>query len=520
MSSYTRPGVYITEGPFATTVPTGSAIAATAFIGTAARGPVVPTRVDSWNQYKSIYGDLTNGSDLGYAVYHFFANGGRTAYVTRVVSASDNKAITSAITDTTAGVDRFKVQAKSPGTWANYAAATSSTTEAGLRVILSAGLRNGISETLPTGTGTPRTFNMSVFFNGSQVENWTEVSLDPDANQYLPTIINNYSKYVEVVDYSTGPGVVAAGASYALDYGTYTLSGASANAIVDADWEDAVDGLDTLTGEILINLVGQSTKARVDYATTYAEARGNGFVIIDPSSTATDTATITSLVDSYNKSSFGAVFYPMMKMPDPARSGAATLRDTYPGGAVAGLFTRVEGERTTAKAPAGYNYDLRGAYGLSTSFTDSQVGTLYDAHVNTLKSIPGGAVIINGSRTLRKTDITKFIPVRRSLNFIKTNIESIANVSVFEPNGERVWTDIKVRLSRFLSEFWSSGGLKGANASEAYYIICDETNNPPYAIENGELHVEVGVAMQSPAEFIVINISQFAGGATSTAENV
>lgn len=518
--SYTRPGVYVSEGPFSTTVPTGSAVAPTAFIGTASRGPIVPTRVDSWNQYKSIYGDLTNNSDLGYAVYHFFANGGRTAYVTRVVSSSDNKAQTASITDTTAGVDRFKVRAKSPGTWANYAAATASTTETGLRVVLTAGLRNGVSETLSGGTGTPLTFNMNVFFNGTQVESWSEVSLDPDANQYLPTTVNNYSKYVDVIDYDTGGGVVAAGASYALDYGTYTLSGASANAVVDADWENAVDGLDALTGEILINLVGQSTKARVDYATTYAETRGNGFVIIDPSASATDTSTITTLVDSYNKSSYGAVFYPLLKMPDPARSGAATLRNTFPGGAVAGLFTRVEGERTTAKAPAGYSYDLRNAFGLVTSFTDSQVGTLYDAHVNTLKSIPGGAVIINGARTLRKTDITKFIPVRRSLNFIKTNIESIANFSVFEPNGERVWTDIKVRLSRFLSEFWSSGGLKGSSAAEAYYIICDETNNPPYAIENGELHVEVGVAMQSPAEFIIINISQFAGGATSTAENV
>jgi hypothetical protein len=518
--TYTRPGVYVSEGPFATTVPTGSAVAPTAFIGATSRGPVTPTRIDSWNQYKTIYGDLTNSSDIGYAVYHFFANGGRTAYVTRVTGADDNKATSDPVLDEDNGLARFRVVAKSPGTWANYVAETGTTVQRGLAFILSQGLRNGISESLPSGTGAPATFNMAVFLNGNQVENWTEVSLDPDANQYLPTIVNNYSKYVDIVDYATGAGAVTAGASFTLSYGLYYLSGASVNAIVDGDWEDAVDRLESISGQLLINLVGQTAKSRVDYATSYAETRGNGFVIIDPQDTAVDNSTITSLVDSYNKSSYGAVFYPMLKMPDPARSGAATLRDTYPGGAIAGLFTRVEGERTTAKAPAGYNYDIRGAYGLSTPFTDAQIGALYETHVNTLKSIPGGAVIINGSRTLRRTDITKFIPVRRSLNFIKTNVENIANYAVFEPNSQRVWTDIKVRLSQFLADFWVAGGLKGNSASEAFYIICDETNNPPYSIENGELHVEVGVSMQSPAEFIIININQFAGGITSTVENL
>ena len=99
-------------------------------------------------------------------------------------------------------------------------------------------------------------------------------------------------------------------------------------------------------------------------------------------------------------------------------------------------------------------------------------------------------------------------------------METITNYSVFEPNGERVWTDINTRLSRFLSDFWAAGGLKGRNATEAFYIICDATNNPAYAVENGELHVEVGVALQSPAEFIIINVTQFAGGATTAAEAV
>lgn len=525
--AYSRPGVYVTEGPFTTTVPVGPQITPSAFLGTVGRGPVGPTRVDSWTQYKTLFGDLTNASDLGYAVYHFFANGGRTAYVVRVVDDSAVKAKSEDILGTIAGgssTTLFRVQAKNVGTWANYVAATSTTTKKGVQVVVTAGLRNGVAESLG-GTGTPLTFNLAVYFNDatSPVETWSEVSMDPDSPQYAPTIINNYSNYIDVVDVDAGltTGVVYTVTADTYDMGTGTGSVAGTDGTVaDADWATAVDSLDNVQGALLMNLVGQTAAVRVNDALAYAEARGNAFVIIDPSPAQTNTAGITGLVDTYSKSSYGAVYYPMVKMPDPARSGTATLRDTYPGGAIAGLYARVEQERTAAKAPAGYAYDVRNAYALVTNFTDSQTGLLYDAHVNTMKVVPGAGIIVNGARTLKKTDVTKYVPVRRALNFVKANVESIAQSAVFEPNGERTWTSLTTRLGRFLSDFWAAGGLKGRNATESYYIVCDSSNNTPYTIENGELHVEVGVALQSPAEFIVINVSQFAGGTTNTVETV
>jgi phage tail sheath protein FI len=538
--AYSQPGVYITEGPFSTTTPVGPTVTPTAFLGTVARGPEVPTRIDSWNQYKTSYGDLTNSSDLGYAVYHFFANGGRTAYVTRVTASAAVKAKSAGVAGSingsavnTAAGGLFEFRAKSKGTWANWVAAGASSAEKGLRVYLLTGARDGTLS-----GGQPLTFNIYVYFKGEEVERWTEVSLDPDSPQYAPTIVNNYSNYVDLV-FGSSLGVnpaLTAGTTYAITGTTtsvsttvsYKIGDATSGSdtdgtdgtVADSDWQTALNNLDLVTGSMLINLVGQTTATLVNMATTYAEARGNGFVIIDPSPAQTNTAGITGLTNTYNKTSFGAVYYPMLKMPDPARSGAATLRDTYPGGALAGLFARVEQERTVAKAPAGYAYELRNVYGLGTTFTETQIGLLYNDHVNTLKNIPGGGVISNGARTLKRTDITKYVPVRRAINYIKENVENIANFSVFEPNGERVWTDINTRISRFLSDFWGAGGLKGRNATEAFYIICDASNNPQYAVENGELHVEVGVALQSPAEFIIINVTQFAGGASTAAEAV
>lgn len=525
-ATYSRPGVYITEGPFSTNANVGTLVTPAAFLGTAARGPLTPTRVDSWNQYKTIYGDLSNAYNLGYAVYHFFANGGRTAYVTRVVRSTDTKATTAFFTGTIGGasatVNLFKVEAKNPGTWANYVASTNNSPVKGLQISISAGTRNGILETVTSpvqGTGTPTTFNLLISFEGNEVERWQDVSLDPDSPQYAFNIVNNYSNYVDIQQSSLNAGLTA-GVYYTVNAVSASAGGGTTTTPVQAaDWETSLNSLDTVSGPLLINLVGEYGTTNVNKALTYAENRGNGFVIIDPDPNQTAATIAPSLTNTYSRSSYGAAYYPMVKMPDPARSGATTLRDTFPGGAIAGLYSRVESERTVGKAPAGYAYDVRNAYGLALSFTDTQIGDLYNNHVNVLKAIPGGGVIVNGARTLRRTDITKYIPVRRSLNYIKANVESIAQLSLFEPNGIRTWTDIQTRVSRFLSDFWAAGGLKGRNANEAFYVICDATNNPQYSVENGELHVEVGVALQTPAEFIVINISQFAGG-TTTAEAV
>jgi phage tail sheath protein FI len=75
---------------------------------------------------------------------------------------------------------------------------------------------------------------------------------------------------------------------------------------------------------------------------------------------------------------------------------------------------------------------------------------------------------------------------------------------------------INTRLTTFLQAFWNAGGLKGRTAKEAFFVICNDTNNTPASIENGEVHVQIGVALQTPAEFIVIEVSQFTGGSTFT----
>ena len=81
----TYPGVYIEEIPSGVRTITGVATSITAFIGRARRGPVNdPTRVQSYAEYERKFGTLWKESTMGYAVQHYFLNGGTDALIVRV----------------------------------------------------------------------------------------------------------------------------------------------------------------------------------------------------------------------------------------------------------------------------------------------------------------------------------------------------------------------------------------------------------------------------------------------------
>jgi phage tail sheath protein FI len=94
-------------------------------------------------------------------------------------------------------------------------------------------------------------------------------------------------------------------------------------------------------------------------------------------------------------------------------------------------------------------------------------------------------------------------------------LKDATEFAVYSPNDQRLWEQIAFRCGNVLNEFWKAGGLKGRNPGQAYYVLCNETNNTVETISNGEVRVEVGVALQYPAEFVVITISQWTGGANS-----
>jgi phage tail sheath protein FI len=65
-------------------------------------------------------------------------------------------------------------------------------------------------------------------------------------------------------------------------------------------------------------------------------------------------------------------------------------------------------------------------------------------------------------------------------------------------------------VGAFLKNVWLSGALFGSTPEQAYYVKCDEENNPQSTRDVGQLIVDIGIAPVKPAEFVIFRISQYA----------
>ena len=397
---------------------------------------------------------------------------------------------------TTAGVaaNHFLLTAENAGAWSS-----------GLTVETSDGLEGATA----TSYGT---FTMIVKLDGAEKERWTEVSLDSTNNRYVLSILNNYSDYLRVSSVATPDKAT----NTKVTAGTYSLVGGSdGTAVVASDYTTNIAYLDQVTGDLLINLPGVSGTSEVNAAISYAATRGTGFVIIDADTTKTTASEALTAVSPYTNSGYGAVYYPGATVADPTKTGPAALRTAPLGGAIMAIYGKTERLYSVAKAPAGFNLDIGNVFGLVANYTETDEGTLYDANINPIRLVPGTGAIINGTRTLAVTAPSKYIPIRRTLNFVKARVKEISAFAVFEPNDVNLRQKVVTVIQQELRTLWAKGGLKGNTENQAFFVTCNSTNNTASTIGNGELHVEVGLALQYPAEYIIINVSQWTGGANA-----
>jgi uncharacterized protein len=106
--------------------------------------------------------------------------------------------------------------------------------------------------------------------------------------------------------------------------------------------------------------------------------------------------------------------------------------------------------------------------------------------------------------------------VRRLFNFVSESIMEGTQWSVFEPNDEKLWIQLRIAAENFLTRVWNDGALFGSTPSQAFYVKCDSETNPPEVIEAGQVICEIGIAPVKPAEFVVFRLSQFSGGEGSS----
>ena len=171
-----------------------------------------------------------------------------------------------------------------------------------------------------------------------------------------------------------------------------------------------------------------------------------------------------------------------------------------------GVYARTDVERGVWKAPA--NETVRGALRFETDVTAGQQELLNPAGVNCLRALPGRGLRVWGARTASSDPEWKYVNVRRYFNYLERSIDRGTQWAVFEPNGERLWANVREAVGNFLYSEWVSGALLGREPAQAYFVRCDRTTMTQNDIDNGRLVCLVGVAAVKPAEFVIFRVGQ------------
>jgi hypothetical protein len=216
-----------------------------------------------------------------------------------------------------------------------------------------------------------------------------------------------------------------------------------------------------------------------------------------------------------------AAYYPHVYVKDVNGYSASAVRRIGPSGSVAGIYLNTDRMAGPFKSPAGLDASIVDAVALERAFSPTEldalntgittlgVGAGFKTAVNAIRNIPGAGVVVMGARTLLQDNTAnRYVNMRRSLTYLEKRLNDLVAPFVFQNNTERLWGSIITVVGTFLNDYRNQGGLRGSTVAEAFYVKCDGDNNTPLTIAAGEVHIEVGVALEYPAEFVVINLSQ------------
>lgn len=521
MPTYLTPGVYVEEVPSASKPIEGVSTSIAAFVGLAPGGPVnTPMRISNWTQFAKIYGDpvepengpFMDGAFLAHSVYGFFQNGGSLCWIVRVGKAAAPSAATSAHAALPAAVD---------------------TSVETLRLVAQKGVdgqvtvdvaenpnvkHEGEGDDKPAGD---TTYKITINAPGSPTEEYDGLTMKKGRNSILQKV-NAASKLIKIEE--TGSSLPEAQRAPAP--GTYVLSAppVSAGDLVTSDFAGDVAkrrGIGGLAAVDEITMVcvpdiwaisengnGAGVKDLQGKLIAHCENAGDRMAILDaPPDMIPQDVLEWRLNDAGYDSKFAALYWPWIEVMNPLDNKPLTIP---PSGHVAGVWCRTDATRGVHKAPA--NEVTLGANSVAFQITQAEQGSLNKVGINCIRAFSGRGIRIWGARTLSSDPEWRYINVRRLFNYVSESIMQGTQWSVFEPNDQKLWIQLRIAATSFLTRTWREGALFGSSPDQAFFVKCDSETNPPDVIEAGQVVCEIGIAPVKPAEFVIFRLSQYTDG--------
>lgn len=513
MPEYLAPGVFVEEIERGPKPIEGVATSTTAFLGETERGPVWPRLVTSYGEFLRIFGDVfAPGKYVPYAVKSFFDNGGRRAYIARVVALPIG-------TDGKAAKDFGPIHVRSigPGTAYNrvWAKIVNGSTRNANGDPLGFRLQLAYWDRLPS-NGEAGLFDPFDSNNDNQlprpnlIEDFDDLSLDPASPSYWDKRVNNGNSSLVEVGAGAGATIaaaVAAGGGLLRDGDDGTTPDVThyegENEAANKRTALAALALDPFRDIAIIAAPG-APKTALKKLIVHCERNRFRFAVLDgPADAAIATKLDPRSDDDIGDSKYAAFYHPWIIVNDP-RTGART--EIPPSGAMCGIYALTDNTRGVWKAPA--NETVADAIGLKYEVDTGAQEVLNPRGVNAIRRFPGRGIRVWGARTLSSDPLWKYVNVRRTFIFIEASIYYSTQWVVFEPNDPRLWARVKQTCDIFLRGLWRDGALFGDKEEQAFRVAVGRDTMREDDILNGRLIIEIGIAPVRPAEFVIFRVYQ------------
>jgi hypothetical protein len=472
-----------------------------AFIGRAQRGPVNrAVVVDSYEEFRRVFGGNTAFSHLSHVVLHFFQNGGQHAAVVRVINRGRRASLSLPTSSSP-----LKLRARHPGShelirvsidhdeWSLY----------------------------------PSRFNLTiqrVARQGAQLVEDQEIfrglSVEGSDQSYFVDVLSN-SSLVTVegpLPDSRPRRTVSTSVGEAVSYLPMEADGHDGDELTDYDVigsRDQAAGLFALERLARFDLLcippppsGRDVGVTSLVAAERYCAERHATLIVDPPASwqSADTALLNARRVNFS-SPHALGYFPRIK----PRVGAERFPNGLPGcGAVAGILARKDGREGMWAATTESNALLRGHVGAACEINSQQAALLQRQGFNTFSRSPNGTPSLAGDVTLVVQGAVA--GWQRSLacqRFVARVIAEVIEGTAFArgaSNESSVQRKLVSVASFFLLDLYERGALLGQSPAEAFFVR---------SLSGADCGLLLGLALERPGDFKAFEIIQGQAGARS-----
>lgn len=374
-------------------------------------------------------------------------------------------------------------------------------------------------------SGEASEFNLQILNGSSVIEEFPNLTMDSTADRYA-TLILNSSTYGSA--YFTGTDMGATGSVTArrpANTSGAVVTGGD-DGLTSLDSNDFVGDSDAKTGFYAFDLIEDITLlACPDNVSTavqsalinYCEVTRENLVfgVLDCQANAT-AETIIAQKTALGNHEPAAIYWPRLKVINPSKPIFGSTAETVtivPSGFVMGIMATLD--RTTSEGPFYQPAGTDDAQPYSAVDLEVQEVRLeakrnlvFPKRINPINYMKGIGIFVDGARTMKGDGNFPSIGERRGVSHIERLLKYGLQWVRHKNNTKSLRRMVNKDVTALLVEWMNRGAFASTDPETAFFIDTSDALNPPSVIRAGKLVMRIGLATNSPAEFIIIKVTK------------